>query len=240
MFKKLQEALISRQKKKDDSKTLSTQDVLDMEDIRDNLITTKDNRLVAIVWVSAINLDLMSKTEQKYVFESFESFVAGLDYNFQFETIAQPVNLREYTKQMINQYDQSQNPYKKRLLGSYVEYTDEHQTRRDVVKKEHYVIISEKIKGGDELAYQDALANLNERVEELKDEITGMMGQDFTLECKQLNNNQLIQLLQVYYNYQDAVHQPIETVEVPQFITGELNEMGKEEDLDVFEKQKVI
>ncbi|GMG76925.1 hypothetical protein ShirakiTB12_53940 [Priestia megaterium] len=228
MLKKLQSFLIARQKDKNDKENLSTQDFLYIEDIRDNVTITKDSKIVAILRVSAINLDLMSRNEQNYVFESFENFLGGLDDNseIQFETIAQPVNLRSHMADLIRKHEVTTNPFKKRLLRSYIHYNDEHQTKKSVVKKEHYVIIGEKIKGKDELAYQDTLEELEQRTQDLIEEITGMLGDDFTLECEQLNNNEIVQLLQIFYNYQDAVYQPIESIDIPQFITGKKEQEG--------------
>jgi type IV secretory pathway VirB4 component len=226
MLKKLQDFLVNRQKQKQNTGERSTQELLEVEDIKDDVIITKDQRLVAVIWVSAINLDLMSKAEQRYVFESFEVFLSGLNDNIQFENVAEPVNLRHYLKSLLDTHGKETNGFKKRLLASYTQFVDENQTKKSIVKKEHYIVIDEEIKGKDDFDYHDALEDLSKRVREIKQQIREMLGQDMHLDCNQLNNNQLLALLQVFYNYQEALYQPVEDVGTPQVIRGEATESG--------------
>ncbi|SFD18414.1 hypothetical protein SAMN04488168_12337 [Bacillus sp. 491mf] len=218
MLKFLQNALINRQKNKEQEKELSAQEMLVVEDIKDNVMITKDKKLVMVFWVSAINLDLMSNDEQIYVFESFEAFLAGQEEGFQIENIAQPVNLRNYTHFLADRHDNECNQFKKRLLASYALFANEQQVVKDVIKKEHYVIIDQKIEGNDEIAYQEALQELRQRGKEMQDQIISMLGQDMNLECYMLSNGQLLALLQIFYNYIESVHDALHDVEVPQII----------------------
>ncbi|OIK14223.1 hypothetical protein BIV60_11990 [Bacillus sp. MUM 116] len=218
MLKALQNYLINRAKNKEQQTDLSAQDAFPVEDIRDDVAVTKDNRLVAVFWISTINLDLMSLGEQSYVFDSFEAFLAGLDGNIQFENVAQPVNLQDYTRMLVQKHEVEENEHKRRLQASYALFAYDHQTHNKIFKKEHYVIIDQKIIGDDDLAYKDALDELNQRAKELEERIRNMFGRDFTLDCYRLTNQQLMYLFQVFYNYAAAMYQPIEEAYVPQVI----------------------
>ena len=226
MLKFIQNFLVNRQKDKEKEKELSAQESLAVEDIRDNVIITKNKKLVMVFWVSAINLDLMSIDEQAYVFESFENFLAAQEEDLQFENIAQPVNLRNYTHFLVGKHESEPNQFKKRLQASYAQFANEQQVVKDVVKKEHYVVIDQKIEGDDDISYQEALQELRQRGKEMQDQIISMLGQDMNLECHMLSNGQLLALLQIFYNYIDAVHDSLQDTKVPQIIRGQVK--GKE------------
>lgn len=75
---------------------LSTQDFLEIEDIREGVLLLKNKELRGVMMVSSINFALMSETEQEGVIYAFQEFLNTLDFSCQIVVQSRKLNMTSY------------------------------------------------------------------------------------------------------------------------------------------------
>jgi hypothetical protein len=91
-----------------DSKKVSTQQHLDIEDIRDNLVVLKDGRVSAIIETTSLNFDLLDGVEQDARIGAFAAFLNSIRFPIQIVIKTQRTDIAKYL-QLLNKYKQKLN-----------------------------------------------------------------------------------------------------------------------------------
>ncbi|MCD6421854.1 hypothetical protein J7L13_00690 [bacterium] len=78
----------------------STQQFLPIADIRDDLIVLTSGELKAVLRVSGVNFDLLSRKEQEQVLYAFQTFLNSLEFPVQILIQSRPVNLEPYLQHL--------------------------------------------------------------------------------------------------------------------------------------------
>lgn len=177
------------------------QDWIPVRGIYNEMIETKDQRLIKVLAVSAVNTHLMSYAEEREVLEGFESFLKTLDKPIQIARVAEPIDLKDYIFQLKKRYQEEKNPFKKRMLKSYIAYTKQLQEDREMIRRNRYVIIDEKFTSAADK--EKAIERLKMRANDLKLGIEEMLYQQ-KLEAYELSNNELKKYLHMLFDYENA------------------------------------
>lgn len=177
------------------------QDWIPVRVIYNEMIETKDQRLIKVLAVSAVNTHLMSYAEEREVLEGFESFLKTLDKPIQIARVAEPIDLKDYIFQLKKRYQEEKNPFKKRMLKSYIAYTKQLQEDREMIRRNRYVIIDEKFTSAADK--EKAIERLKMRANDLKLGIEEMLYQQ-KLEAYELSNNELKKYLHMLFDYENA------------------------------------
>lgn len=177
------------------------QDWIPVRVIYNEMIETKDQRLIKVLAVSAVNTHLMSYAEEREVLEGFESFLKTLDKPIQIARVAEPIDLKDYILQLKKRYQEEKNPFKKRMLKSYIAYTKQLQEDREMIRRNRYVIIDEKFTSAADK--EKAIERLKMRANDLKLGIEEMLYQQ-KLEAYELSNNELKKYLHMLFDYENA------------------------------------
>lgn len=177
------------------------QDWIPVRGIYNEMIETKDQRLIKVLAVSAVNTHLMSYAEEREVLEGFESFLKTLDKPIQIARVAEPIDLKDYIFQLKKRYQEEKNPFKKRMLKSYIAYTKQLQEDREMIRRNRYVIIDEKFTSAADK--EKAIERLKMRANDLKLGIEEMLYQQ-KLEAYELSNNELKKYLHMFFDYENA------------------------------------
>src|SRR3989344_9131715 len=74
----------------------TTQEFLEIKDIRDGVITLKNNQIRGILMVSSINFALKSTEEQNSILYAFQSFLNSLDFSCQIVIQSRHINITPY------------------------------------------------------------------------------------------------------------------------------------------------
>ena len=188
-------------KKQEENLQQSVQDWIPIRGIYNEMIETKDQRLIKILAVTAINTHLMSYAEEREVLEGYESFLKTLDKPIQIMRVAEPIDLKDYIFQLRKRYRKEQNPYKRKMLKSYIEYAKQLQENREMIRRNRYVIIDEKFTSLSDK--EKAIERLRMRANDLKLGIEEMLYQH-KLEAYELSNNELKKLLHMMLDYENA------------------------------------
>lgn len=227
MFKKRNKSTLEEKQK------LAAQQLIPIKAIDKGLILTPDNRLVQILKISALNLELMSKTELNLLLEEYEAFLKSFTFPFQQEIVSEPVDLKRYIRQQEEFLEQTKNFHRRSLMKSYIEYTKTMETSRQIMRRQRYIIFDEKISGSTKKEYEEAVHDIEEKKEHVE---SGLKEMDLSVEP--VTNTEIVRFFHIFFNYEGALHQSINPDQLLPITVGKSIEESELELPDVFKERK--
>lgn len=130
----------------------STQQYLDIEEIKDNCIILKDGTLRAVLLVSSINFALKSEDEQVAIIQGYTQFLNSFDFSLQIIIQSRKLNIEEYLEKLKLVEKEQTNELLKMQIKEYRQYIQELVEIADIMSKHFYLVIpysplSNKVKG---------------------------------------------------------------------------------------------
>lgn len=131
-------------KKKDKDTVLSTaQQEINILDIKNNLIYTRDNLIIAILKINSLNMQLFSKKELINKIKDITSELSTETKEFKMTSIARPVDVGSLIDFLRNILNNSSDSIQKRLLRENIRETLNLTLVGDAVERQNLLIISE-------------------------------------------------------------------------------------------------
>ncbi len=119
----------------------STQNTLQIAEIRDGVVIMNDGSFRSVVMVKSINFDLMSPQEQEAVEFSFQGFLNSLYFPVQIFVRSQKVDLRPYIEKLDKIRTEHDNMLLALLMEDYIDYIANLSMQTNIMDKRFYVII---------------------------------------------------------------------------------------------------
>lgn len=119
----------------------STQNTLQIAEIRDGIVIMNDGSFRSVVMVKSINFDLMSPQEQEAVENSYQGFLNSLYFPIQIFIHSQKIDLREYIAKMDKIRTEHDNMLLALLMEDYIQYMDRLSQETNIMDKKFYVVI---------------------------------------------------------------------------------------------------
>ena len=203
--------------------SVSTQQYLDIAEIKEDTVVMRDGTIRAVLDVSSINFALKSEDEQNAVISSYVGFLNNLNFMIQIVIQSRELNITKYLEYLAKKEKEQTNRLLKVQTAAYVEYIKELISIGKIMNKKFYVVIpyspiSDQRKGFFSLlgeafkpatllrlkdkkfmTYREALARRVESVTQ------GLMSMG--VEVKQLATQELIELYYKSYNQETAKNQ---------------------------------
>jgi hypothetical protein len=183
-------------------KQKTVQELIPIRSISENTIETNDNKLIKVLSISSVNLSLMSFSEQKEVYESYENFLKTIDAPIMISRVSKPLDLNDYIKDLQSKFKRLENPYKKRILKSYIWYANNIQEDRDMLRRSRYMVIEESFNS--KKSKEEAIRKLKVRVDDYKLKIEEMLRSP-KLEARELSNQELEKYFHMFFDYESAL-----------------------------------
>lgn len=121
--------------------SVSTQQFLDILEIKDKTVVLKDGSLRAVLLVSSINFALKSEDEQTAVIQSYTQFLNSLDFPVQIVIQSRKLNIDEYIERLKKIEKQQTNELLKMQTTEYRNYITELVEIADLMSKRFYVVV---------------------------------------------------------------------------------------------------
>jgi type IV secretory pathway VirB4 component len=119
----------------------SSQNTLEIAEIRDGIVILKDGSFRSVVMVKPINFDLMSPEERDAVEYSYQGFLNSLYFPIQIFIHSERVDIQPYLD-MIHQYrTNQQNMLLGLLMDDYLEYMQVITEQSNIMDKKFYVVV---------------------------------------------------------------------------------------------------
>jgi type IV secretory pathway VirB4 component len=123
------------------SNTNSTQNSLQIAEIRDGIVIMNDGSYRAVLACQSINFDLMSPDERDAVEFSYQGFLNSLYFPLQIFIRSQKVDMRPYIEKLDKIRSEHDNMLLALLMEDYIEYMTDISQQTNIMDKRFYVII---------------------------------------------------------------------------------------------------
>jgi hypothetical protein len=121
--------------------SVSTQQYLDILEIKDKTVVMKNGDLRAVLLVSSINFALKSEDEQTAVIQGYTQFLNSLDFPIQIVIQSRKLNIDEYIERLKKIEKQQTNELLKMQTTEYRNYITELVEIADLMSKRFYVVV---------------------------------------------------------------------------------------------------
>lgn len=119
----------------------STQQYLDILEIRDDVIVLKDGTLRAVLLVSSINFDLKSEEEQVAVIQAYTQFLNALDFSLQIVIQSRKFSIDEYLHRLKAVEKEQKNDLLRYQTAAYRQFIADLVELADLMSKRFYVAV---------------------------------------------------------------------------------------------------
>ena len=160
----------------------STQDFLEVQDIKEGLLVLKNQGLRGILMVSSINFALKSEEEQTAIIYSFQNFLNTLDFPCQIVIQSRRINITPYLDGIKDLEERQTNESLRRQTASYHDFIKELVKGEVIMTKNFYVVVPYSLMEG--LGFKAAAKGFNlSTLFPKKDQVKPLNDSDFQ-RCK--------------------------------------------------------
>ena len=124
-------------------KSPSTQEHLEIEDIRDELVVMKNGVVSLVMEVSSINFDLLSEREQDIKILGFTGLLNSLNFQIQIVIKTEKTDISSYLDKLRVYREKQISVALKRQIDIYMRFITNLAINKEVLAKKIYVVIPE-------------------------------------------------------------------------------------------------
>ena len=136
---------MKKKKKEKNDKNLTSNQYINVADIKNNLLYTKDNYIIAFIKVGTVSISTMSKTDINILTKTLSSEFASVKSNLRMLKISKPVDISRLTNSYREMYRNSNNLKRKELLREATMFLHKYSTNGNELENEYYFIVKEKL-----------------------------------------------------------------------------------------------
>jgi hypothetical protein len=119
----------------------STQNSLNIAEIRDGIVIMNDGSFRSVIMVKSINFDLMSPQEQEAVEYAYQGFLNSLYFPIQIFIRTQKVDLQPYIERLDKIRTEHDNMLLSMLMEDYIGYIDDLSQQTNIMDKKFYIVV---------------------------------------------------------------------------------------------------
>ena len=121
--------------------SVSTQQHLDIAEIRDDVVVMKDGTIRSVVMVSSINFALKSEDGQNAVIGAYVRFLNNISFPLQILIQSRELDIDNYINFLKDKEKQQTNRLLKVQTADYIEYIKELTSIGEIMNKRFFVIV---------------------------------------------------------------------------------------------------
>jgi type IV secretory pathway VirB4 component len=119
----------------------STQNTLQIAEIRDGIVIMHDGSFRAVIACQSINFDLMSPEEREAVEYSYQGFLNSLYFPLQIFIRSQKVDMRPYIEKLDKIRAEHDNMLLALLMEDYIAFMSDISMQTNIMDKKFYIVI---------------------------------------------------------------------------------------------------
>lgn len=120
----------------------TTQDHLDILDIKQNLVVLKNGAVSAVLQTTAVNFDLLSEIEQDAMISAFAMLLNSITFPIQIVIRSKRLDITKYLEKIHKVERKITDPLFREQAESYREFVQDVIEKNDVLDKKFYVVVS--------------------------------------------------------------------------------------------------
>lgn len=119
----------------------SSQNLIDIDTIRDGVVVLKNGGLRAILMASSINFFLKSAEEQDAVISGYQSFLNSLDFPTQITIISRQLKIDAYLEALKKSEKEQANDLLKMQTAEYIDFIKQLIEMSNIMSKSFYISV---------------------------------------------------------------------------------------------------
>jgi len=119
----------------------STQQYLDITEIKEDTVIMRDGSLRAVIMVSSINFALKSEDEQNAIISAYVSFLNNIDFPLQIVIQSRELNIEGYMESLKQKEKEQTNELLKVQTTEYIQYIQELISLGKIMSKRFYIVV---------------------------------------------------------------------------------------------------
>lgn len=119
----------------------STQDHLDILDIRDNIILLKNGNAAGVLQTNAVNFDLLSESEQDALIFAYASLLNSLTFPIQIIIRSKRMDISSYLERLDQAREAQTNTRLQQQIVRYSEFVKDLIAKNNVLDKRFYIVV---------------------------------------------------------------------------------------------------
>ena len=190
---------------------LTTQQFLEIDQIKEGVIVLKNKSLRAVLIVSSLNFDLKSEDEQKATIYQYQDFLNSLDFSLEIIIQSRKINLTGYLEKLKEMEEKQKNELLKFQTMEYQNFIKDLIGSGNILSKNFFVVIPFiplEIPGIKQKV--DSSVIIEEKFQQAKTQLlqrTAFIASGLKrcgLQCNPLNTSELIELFWSLYHPEQA------------------------------------
>jgi type IV secretory pathway VirB4 component len=123
------------------AKSLSTQEFVELQEVRDGVVFLKNGALRQLLIVSGVNFDLKSETEQDLMTYAYQNLLNALDFSIQIFIHSRRLNIESYLQKLQERHTQETNELLKTQIAEYLEFIKSFVANNAIMDKTFFVVV---------------------------------------------------------------------------------------------------
>jgi len=119
----------------------TTKDLVQIHDIKDEIVILKNGALCSIIKVNAINFELRSEDEQIAIVQNFQNFINSVDFPIQIVVRSVQLDLSDYVKSLDSTTATLENELLKIQATAYAKFVGELAQLANIITKTFLVVV---------------------------------------------------------------------------------------------------
>lgn len=194
----------------------STQQLVDIEAIREGVVVLKSGTMRAVLMCSSVNLALKSQDEQDALIFQYQNFLNGLDFPIQFSIHSRKLDITDYINDLKETLKAQDNELLRIQTEEYIDFIQSFVGMQNIMSKTFAVIIpysigedakqsiGDRLFGGKKsssfvhMSDEEFLKYKNQLWQRVENVISGLRA--FGVRALPLDNSELVELFFDLYN----------------------------------------
>lgn len=200
----------------------NSQDLVEVEEIKESTLVLKDKSLRQVLMVSGINFALRSEDEQNQISSAYANFLNSIDFGIQIIVHSRKLNIDKYISNLETKASQESSPLLQNQITEYKEFIRKFVQDHAIMSKSFLVIVpwhplnipsaagaakafsfgKKKDEAAEKKEQVEAAASFTQNLEQLSQRVAQVTdGISATgLDVVLLNDEQLVELFYNFYN----------------------------------------
>lgn len=116
-------------------------DLVDIKEIRDNIVILKNGSLRQVVMVGGVNFALKSDMEQTILTQAYQTFLNTVEFPLQILIHSRKVNIDKYIEGLLHRKDVEQSAILQNQIDEYAEFVKGFVAKNAIMEKTFLVVV---------------------------------------------------------------------------------------------------
>lgn len=118
-----------------------TQDILDIDTIRDGVVVLKNGGIRAVLMCSSLNFELKSEVEQDAIVAAYQDFLNSFDFQVQYVIHSRRLDIDHYLERLAAQMKEQPNELLRVQSDEYIQFIRGFVEMANIMQKLFYVVV---------------------------------------------------------------------------------------------------